>query len=126
MKATDGELIRRILKVYWDADVHDLLWWRVDDDEITFMAMCNDLFAWATADGEPITAENIQVLEETAAELKAIPITPKSDPLMYLSELFAARVRGMRPQRPCYKRMAPDISALFDACGPERDPATED
>lgn len=38
-----------------------------------------------------------------------------------ISELFAARVRGMRPQGACYKGYPKDLWPLFDACGPERE-----
>lgn len=38
-----------------------------------------------------------------------------------IAELFAARVREMRPQGACYKGYPKDLWPLFDACGPERE-----
>jgi hypothetical protein len=38
---------------------------------------------------------------------------------MHLAELYAARIRKMRPQGAAYPERAA-TQALFDACGPER------
>lgn len=124
------DLIRRVLTVFDKADAHSELYWRVGQDmpdEIKLFAACNDMFWWATADAEWINAENVAVLEQALVELQQLEDGPdlfgkaKRDlPLGYLSTLFAARVRKMRPQRPAYRDMSPEIAALFDACGPER------
>lgn len=124
----------RVLEIYSESDEHDLLFWRVGhpDPGLHFYAKCNDLFWWGTADAEEITPANLPTLERVlvdpqvlaAARTGPIP-SEQFFPMMYLSELFAARVRGMRPQRPCYKNMSPEIATLFDACGPERDRASE-
>ena len=39
--------------------------------------------------------------------------------------LFCARERKMRPQKPYYELIPTELHALFDACGPERDPKNE-
>lgn len=125
--------VTRVLAIFGESDQHEQLFWRVND-ELHLLATCNDLFWWATADCEEITPENLPVLEQTLADLQALPdreivdgtAAVKPDfPLLYLSELFAARSRKTRPQQPCYKTMSPEIAALFNACGPERDPMDE-
>lgn len=77
--------------------------------------MCNDLFWWATADCEPITPANVELLEQAWAALKGL------DQDYYVGDLFAAMSRQMRPQQPCYERMNEHVKVLFDACGPVRD-----
>lgn len=121
----DATLAVRILEIYARADVQDSLWWREKDGQIRFFAPCNDLFWWGTADLEEITSENVDVLEQTERDLCALEEATHGTQMVYLSELFAARVRRMRPQRPCYKSMPLDVAALFDACGPARDPKDE-
>lgn len=115
--------ITDVLDVYWRADVHDSLWWSTQNGELKLFAICNDLFYWATADLEEITADDVDLLRETRNELAALEDDDMGE--LYLSELFAARKRGMRPQRPCYKTWSPVVAALFDACGPQRDPKDE-
>lgn len=117
--AVTMEFVARVLRPFDDCDVHPELFWRVDDDNrVQFFAMCNDAFWWGTADAEEITPENVWVLEESSRDLRALGevLAP-----IRLAELFAARVRGMRLQRPAYKKLSPAVAALFDACGPERD-----
>jgi hypothetical protein len=123
--ALDVALAARVLEIYARADVQDSLWWNVRDGRIRFFAPCNDLFHWATADLEEITRENVETLEQAERDLAALESLSGGTESVYLSELFAARVRHMRPQRPCYKNFPPGLSALFDACGPERDPKDE-
>lgn len=143
MNATEElAFIRRVLRVFEQADAQSELYWRFDIDypgQLSLLAMCNDLFWWATADCEEITPENIEILEQTFLDLKEIESKPTYKlpdesrpskfrpiyPMSYISELFSARSRKMRPQQPCYKTMSPDIAVLFDACGPVRDPRTE-
>ena len=110
----------------------------VRDGEVTFMVNCNDLFWWATADGEYITPDNLPILLKAVQDVRAalgVPSEPGGadrerwerwyDAPSFAGELFAARVREMRPQRPCYKSYPPELVPLFDACGPERDPKEE-
>ncbi|KAF5998695.1 hypothetical protein [Streptomyces sp. WAC00263] len=81
-------------------------------------ANVSDVFAWGGADAEPITPDTLPALEQAYTDLKTI------DADLYLPELYAARQGGEPPQGAAY----PDdktknwrqVSALFDACGPER------
>lgn len=110
-----------VLGVYQAADrMLDSLTFTVDQDEITgqgtvqFFAFCSDVFYWGTADQELIAASDLELLRLTAADLG-------EDHGDYLSDLFAARKRGMRPQGAYYKTLNSSVAALFDAAGPERE-----
>lgn len=96
---------------------------------------CNDLFEWACADAEEVTPENVGALEQAAADVTPLfdkwwgypRGAPEADrpPLVmkdYAAALFACRVRGQRPQGPCYQSYPPELAALFDAAGPPRGP----
>ena len=95
-----------------ESDVH----WSCDGEyaPITLFINCNDLFYWGTADAEEITAENIQILEDTIKEFGPYDM---DDIAM---NLFCCRSRKMRPQIPFYKHIKPEHRHLFDACGPAR------
>lgn len=113
------ELILRVFRVF--DNFHGLesgdLFWRTDGEyaPVTIWVKCNDLFHWACADLEQITADNIGLLESTAAEVKAL-----TGDTITAELLWCCRVRGMRPQRPYYKDFDERLRPLFDACGPER------
>lgn len=131
--------IEAILQVGWDADYHDFAFWRPDgpDDAWRAFAICNDTFAWATADCEEIEPEDVPLLRKCLEDLLAIE-REHADKRMedmsrssrndlvataYLPALFAARKRGLRPMAACYEdenAMGPAVAALFDAAGPER------
>lgn len=105
---------RTILDLFAKADAHnDLLWHVGQDDEIHFSANVNDVFWWGCADAESITGERLPALEQAYVDLKAVGAEH------LLAELYAARIRGMRPQGAAYPDEA-KVQALFDACGPER------
>ena len=121
LKAKDKKLadLEFYLKVL-DAVAFDnceMIWWRTDDEyaPVTFFVNCNDLFWWATADGEKVTPENVHLLKESFEDVAAI------DDCSALGDaLFCCRVRKMRPQGAAYpkdERLWP----LFDECGPDRD-----
>ncbi|MEU8968107.1 hypothetical protein AB0D11_02330 [Streptomyces monashensis] len=121
--APGGELafVTRVLELFSlsHADLYDGgLFWRVDDGKLSLYANVSDVFAWGGADAEPITPDTLPALEKAFTDLKAI------DADLYTAELYAARQRGERPQGAAYpddKHQAwRQISALFDACGPER------
>lgn len=118
MNSTDELVfIRRVLTAFDAADEHGALFWRIGLDvpgQLVLYAMCNDLFWWATADAEPITSENIDLLEQTQRDIADLNG-------VMLSDLFSARARKMRPQRPFLDKQPEAIRALFEACGPERD-----
>lgn len=116
------------------------VWWRMDGEfaPVTFLLNCNDLFWWATADAETITPENLPALHQAVADVRAaLGVAAEPDILDkdrweawwkapgYASALFVARLRSMRPQRPCYQGWPEALHPLFDACGPPRHPKDE-
>lgn len=108
------EFITRVLRVFWTADNEDTLFWRVDNNQPSFYVLCSDTFAWATADAEEITADNIDLLEQSIEDVKALGF----DPVTWAFSLFCARVRHMRIMPMI--RIPEPLQEMFDACGPER------
>lgn len=116
-------------------DLDESVFKLVRDREIIFMVNANDLFYWATADGEEITPENLPVLKQAVRDVRAaFGVTDEPAPSLRSepwdrwyhagsrgATLFCCRVRGMRPQRPCYEHIPTELHALYDACGPVRD-----
>jgi hypothetical protein len=111
-----SDFTMRVLDIFADIDAHSELFWRAEGDEMRFFVICNDVFAWALADAEPLTPENIHVLEGALADLRAIREGAEDEAPL----LFCARSKGLRPQGAMYAHIAPDCWALFDACGPPR------
>lgn len=113
------QTILRALKVL-EFEYCDYLFWRCDDaGRFKIFINCSDFFYWGTADAEPITDDNIGLLEETfreVQELKGNKWDADDAPL-----LFCARVREMRPQGAYYKHLDEDLHHLFNAVAPERD-----
>jgi len=126
------------------AGIWDSIWWRTDDEyaPVTFWVNCNDLFYWACADCETITTENFDLILQTVNDVAAAmgAVSPRSRdknvPFKetydawksvggYAAELWCCRVRGMRPQQPCYKNIPDVLKPFFDAAGPERDRKSE-
>lgn len=119
-----------MLHTFARCDTYDLFW-KVNGDDAWIGALCNDVFYWATADVEEITPTDFDLLDSCADDLLAI------DEGGYLPELFCARKRKMRPQTPWGRtyvanpgryegdNLDPRLRALFDACGPPRDPKDE-
>jgi len=120
------DFLSRLLSTLDKHEAHDLIWWRCGEvygggqynTPATFLAKCSDVFWWGTADCEEITEENIGVLEQACADLAATGVPAAA--ACHSAELFAARVRGMRPQGAAYPT-DPALWPLFDACGPERE-----
>lgn len=108
------DFTRRVLAVFAKADIHGDLFWRVEGSQIYFAANVSDVFAWGGADAEDITPERLPLLEQAYADLKAVGSEE------YMPDLYAARIRGMRPQGAAYPKTR-RAQALFDACGPERE-----
>lgn len=110
--------IVRVLHLF-EFDATDELWWRSDaDGRLRLFAQCNDVFAWGCADCEEITPANLEILEQARADVAAA--TNDSWPVQF-GILFAARVRGMRPQGAVYPHLDKRVWKLFDAAGPERE-----
>lgn len=96
--------------------MHGELFWRYDNDNVRFFIMCSDVFAWGTADCEELTPDNIHELRKAHDDL--CNIDPKH--ALLTGDLFAARMRKMRPQGAAYPTNK-EIWPLLDACGPERE-----
>ena len=122
--SADLDFIMRVFRVTAFDNCGDI-WWRTDDKyaPLTIFVNCNDVFYWAMADCEEITPDNIDVFEQAYKDAAA---AENDEYPSHGNDLFAARVRKMRPQPPCYKyyreKGGDKLVALFDACGPERDP----
>jgi len=79
------------------------------------------LFGVASADCEEVTPENVHLLEEARNALDEDGKDDFDYAYIYLSDLFASKVRGMRPQAPYLDNIKSDkVKQLFLACGPER------
>jgi len=97
-----------------------------NDEELNISANCSDTFAWGSADCEPITEDSMPLVIQTARDLFEVlhPIADKVTDRQWLScwaDLYAARVRSLRPQGAAYKRYPKEVWHLFDAAGPERE-----
>lgn len=106
-----------ILEVFASEDLNSALFWRVDGDyaPITFMLSCTETFWWGVVDQESIALKDLPALRqafEDAAKVK--------DGDIWWTDLFCARLRGLRPQGLVYEDLSNDMADLFDACGPER------
>lgn len=114
---TDTPFPISVLDVIGRADLHDSLYWRTDGEyaPVTFFVNCSDLFAWGSADCEPLTAADVDDLRKALADVSEAVGSNSYGP-----ELYCARRRKKRPQGAAYpgdERLWP----LFDACGPERE-----
>lgn len=105
-----------------DGSYEDLLWRTDADNRLTFYVLCSDSFAWGTADGEKITLPD---------DLRGlVSAREDSENHLFWPLLWVARKRNLRPMRLFYKECLKDpqdekMIDLFDAVGPERDPASE-
>lgn len=114
------DYVRRVLTVFQKSDNYDGLLWNVHDDGVRFSAKCSDVFMWGFADGEGITLETLPTLEQAYADLDALQVEHHFDAISETPYLYAARVRGLRPQGAMYKYLHEVTWPLFNACGPER------
>lgn len=101
--------IRELLSLVSRHEVYDVLWW---DEDLSFFVNCNDAFAWACSDCEPITEDRIPLLKKALEDCES-----DSDGML----LYVARLRKMRPQGAMYKYIDKKFWPLFDACGPARE-----
>lgn len=119
-------------------DDHPDIWWRTDGEyaPVTIFIGCNDTFAYASADCEPLTPGNIHVWEQAYADLDALitdePRTPENQTsgpvrdawlarsfrriavMAQVDTLFCARARGVSPMKAAYPKDAPEVWPLFD------------
>jgi len=100
--------------------VFDNLMWRTDSEyaPITFFVNCSDLFWWATADCEQLTPENLPLLKQAVADVKAALGKEFFVEGSAACDLFCCRVRSLRPQRAVMDKMDARLKPLFEACGP--------
>lgn len=121
------EFIKEVMRLFCDDGEwggNSDLYWRVKGDKIEFMVNCNDLFYWACADVEPLTESDLPLLKSCKDDLEKCQDSFIA--VCYTGSLYCSRKRGMRPQQPFYKQVKmPDVEALFNAAGPERDPKDE-
>lgn len=117
------DFVMDVLRTFSDVDGGSSLSWRCDEEyaPVSFFLNCNDTFAWACADGEDITPETLPLLKQAIAEVQAATETNGWHTAWGWTDLFAARVRQMRPQGACYKHYDERLWPLFDACGPKRE-----
>ena len=124
MGTTTFDDVIKILAVVAKREGHDDLWWRTDGayaPVITFWIRCNDLFCWGCADSEEITSERVSAYDRAYQDCKDADDPKKREFLeCWGSRLYCCRMRGMRPQKPCYDGFPKALWPLFDACGPER------
>ena len=101
----------RVMKIFQDIDQTDQLFWNTSGQyaPLTFFAMCSDTFAWATADAEEITFDNLHVLEQSVEDVKAT----RNVSLYWAVTLFCARVRGRQPMERI--RLPQELQAMFAA-----------
>lgn len=111
---TELAFMNRVLGVFAAARRHSDLLWHIRDGRVHFSANVSDVFAWGGGDAEEITADTLPVLEQAFADLEPV------DGDGYLAELYAARIRHMRPQSAAYPDFSSAVQELFNACGPER------
>ena len=95
---SDDEILIRVMKVIAGdpgedngVDPDELFFWRLTDGSVRIVANTSDTFDWATADGEAITADNIEAFEQAVRDVVA------ADLYGYYSTLFAVRLRKRLP-----------------------------
>jgi hypothetical protein len=119
IKQTEAQLafIHAVLALSAKADLGEQLLWHSDGQHIHIAVNVSDVFDWGCADAEDLTPERLPLLEQAYTDLAAIH---RHDAVMYTVDLYAARIRQMRPQGAAYPKERAATQALFDACGPAR------
>lgn len=102
---------QEFFRITAEHDIYEDVFWSTKGN---FEIICNDTFHWGGADAEAVTEDDLPLLEQSLKETTGRP---------FGEILYCARKRGMRPQGAIYKYIARDLWPLFDAAGPERDPA---
>jgi hypothetical protein len=116
-----NELFRILRDVDFGGD--DLLWGFFPDGRLAFSLICSDTFWWGTADCEPVDPDDLTLLRQCAADLAAADTVGT----IWLSTLYAARKRGLRPMNRWMRDQQADgslregVVALLEACSPQRD-----
>lgn len=87
------------------------------DGEVRVVLNCNDFFAWACSDCEPLEVADVPAYVQAHADCNA---AKEYTGVSHGSNLWVCRKRGMRPQGACYKSIPKELRPLFDAAGPPR------
>lgn len=115
MADLDSAFVLRVLSAL-SFDGCDDLWWRTDGEyaPVTFFIKCSDTFAYACADLEQVTPDNVAELERAIADCVAVDIEHG----MWGPALFVARIRRQRPTAAWMRMLAEDheVARLFEAC----------
>ncbi len=111
----NDKFVMEVLELF--SDDNSSLMWSVENGVVSFAVNCSDVFAWGCADAEDITPENISILRKAMEDCE---LANKATRNFWSGELFACRVRGMRPQGAAYPKNHPELWPLLDACGPVR------
>ena len=102
----NNDFIIKIMTLISEFDLFGEILW---DKDFNFIANCNDLFYWGTADGEEIKETDLDLLKQSLLDYNDHGV-----------DLYCARKRKMRPQHACYKYFDVNKRHLFNACGPNR------
>jgi len=101
------------------AQAEDGSWTEINRDRLHFFVDCSDVFAWGTADCEPIDLDtDLDTLEQAVGEAEALLGRYRGQDGFVL---WVARKRRMRPQGGMYRHLDEELWHLFDAAGPERE-----
>jgi hypothetical protein len=89
-------------------DPDELFFMRLSDGSLRVLAMCSDRFAWATADAEKITADNIAVFEQAVRDVVTVDLWEG------YALLFAVRMRNQMPMPAARKVIDPKLWQMFE------------
>lgn len=106
---TNTEYVYRILHLLAKHEYTDLINWSSEGDNIRFWVNCGDTFAYACADGEAITDDDLDALEKAIKDVRA------ADKFSFDGlEVFVARKRNQRPIGPVMDNKPEKVRALFE------------
>ena len=107
------EFVLKVMRTINHYDLHDQVSWHFgsNDEDVypTFFVICNDTFAYACADAEEITEENLELLVESCEDVL------KVDTISYYGPyLFAAIIRNQMPLDGFFPHIYQGIKELFE------------
>lgn len=122
LQSREAGFLEEILRLAASDRIANDLMWSEEDGKLFCGVDCSDCFFWGSADAEPLTPETLPILRQALEECEAMD-KEHTDWYCYIfvGDLFAARIRKMRPQGASYEIYPPGLWPLFDACGPERE-----
>lgn len=110
-----AERVLKLIDAISEFDLDGNIFWNrsnMTGNEDGLFINCNDCYAWACADAEPLTVEDIPELRKAYED-----VVDDYDGFL----LFISRKRKMRPQGAMYAHIDRKFWPLFDACGPARE-----